>query len=557
MMKKQIDINTIPAEKLQFAQEGVKLADKKLQTKPRGYFKDAWIRFKKNKSSVVAVCIIAFLILYAIVAPLLTPYTLDDRDNRYLNRPGYVYGSEWLGNGCKQIEIGESTYFMYQLLEIETGMNIIEKVYEDKTYYSETAKANMYLVDINRYKDIGIVKMDVTLDEFYKMQAFQDAHNIQMILPATQNQPEASDYAGTSIHNYWYKVSARLQPLNADGEVIKDVVNNVDQLVPMYVPYDSMKANDFYVSNMRLEKNGEKLYEYYRLSGSSMPAVDSTTGTPYLDDFGNPMVNSEGNAVNRATQVSIRVNYFYYYAYMNGEDGNAMYPAYVFGTNGFGQDIFGAMGKGARFSLILSVCVSVINFIIGLIYGSIQGFYGGTVDMVLDRISDVLSGVPFIVVATLFSLHLSSAVGPVISLLFAFVSTGWIGTAALVRKQFYRFKGQEYVTVAKSLGASDTRIMFKHIFPNSLGTIVTSCALVIPSVISTETMLTYLGIVDLAQSGMTTLGVLLSYAQGAMTEAPHVLFLPSLYLALLLISFNLFGNGLRDAFNPSLRGSED
>jgi len=107
MMKKQIDINTIPAEKLQFAQEGVKLADKKLQTKPRGYFKDAWIRFKKNKSSVVAVCIIAFLILYAIVAPLLTPYTLDDRDNRYLNRPGYVYGSEWLGDGCKQTEIGE------------------------------------------------------------------------------------------------------------------------------------------------------------------------------------------------------------------------------------------------------------------------------------------------------------------------------------------------------------------------------------------------------------------------------------------------------------------
>ena len=99
--------------------------------------------------------------------------------------------------------------------------------------------------------------------------------------------------------------------------------------------------------------------------------------------------------------------------------------------------------------------------------------------------------------------------------------------------------------------------MFKHIFPNSLGTIVTSCALIIPNVVNTETTLTYLGIVNLMDLVGTSIGTLLSQGQTSMTTSPHAMFFPALYFALLLISFNLFGNGLRDAFNPSTRGVED
>ena len=129
--------------------------------------------------------------------------------------------------------------------------------------------------------------------------------------------------------------------------------------------------------------------------------------------------------------------------------------------------------------------------------------------------------------------------------------------AALTRKQFYRFKNQEFVYAARTLGASDKRMMFKHIFPNSLGTIVTSCALIIPNVVNTETTLTYLGIVNLMDLVGTSIGTLLSQGQTSMTTSPHAMFFPALYFALLLISFNLFGNGLRDAFNPSTRGVED
>ncbi len=222
-----------------------------------------------------------------------------------------------------------------------------------------------------------------------------------------------------------------------------------------------------------------------------------------------------------------------------------------------GQDIFEGIGVGARFSLIFAVIVSAINLTIGAIYGAIQGYYGGMIDMVLDRITDILSNVPTLVTVTLFQLHLAARVGVLGSFIFAFILTGWIGMSALTRKQFYRFKNQEFVYAARTLGASDWRLMFKHVFPNAIGTIVTSCALVIPGVISSETTLTYLGIINLQQIFGTTIGVLMSQGQTAMQAAPHTMFFPALYVSLLLISFNLFGNGLRDAFNPSTRGVDD
>ena len=125
--------------------------------------------------------------------------------------------------------------------------------------------------------------------------------------------------------------------------------------------------------------------------------------------------------------------------------------------------------------------------------------------------------------------------------------------------QFYRFKNQEYVLAARTLGARDSRIMFKHIFPNGLGTIVTSVALVIPSMIYSETSLSYLGIINLEAGNTTSVGTLISAGQKSISVegAAYMAFFPCMFLVLLMLSFNLFGNGLRDALNPSLRGSED
>ena len=127
--------------------------------------------------------------------------------------------------------------------------------------------------------------------------------------------------------------------------------------------------------------------------------------------------------------------------------------------------------------------------------------------------------------------------------------------------QFYRFKNQEYVLAARTLGASDARIMFKHIFPNGIGTIVTSVALVIPSMIYSETSLSYLGIINLETGKLTSVGTLINAGQKAFQSGElyraYVALFPCAFLVLLMLSFNLFCNGLRDAFNPSLRGSEE
>jgi oligopeptide transport system permease protein len=259
-----------------------------------------------------------------------------------------------------------------------------------------------------------------------------------------------------------------------------------------------------------------------------------------------------GGGDENTAQMKIRVLYYNYYQYLYGSE-----PNYIMGTDSQGYDLALRIAGGIKMSLLVAVSVSVINFLIGAAYGAVEGYYGGTVDIVLCRITDILSGVPFIVVATLFQIHLSQKVGAIPSLLFAYVLTGWIGTAGRVRTQFYRFKNQEYVMAARTLGARDSRIIWKHIFPNTLGTIITSSALVIPGVILTESMLSFLGIIKLGTAEATSLGTLLSDASGIWTNYPHLMLYPALIISLLMICFNLFGNGLRDAFNPALRGVED
>lgn len=503
----------IPAEKFAFTQMDASLHDKKLETKSRSYMADAFLRFKKNKSSVVGAIIIAVLLLFSIVSPIISPYTVKDQDKLYQNFPAFVesFAEKKLGifNGGYTIASqNEKSMLFWKGIATETGMDPVNKIVDTTTTYvmhRGEQKANVtYKININRYYSIGVVYRVFSYEEFERIQRWQDETGIQVLYPYV----DPTDIEGISDNaNIWYKVSdSKGTPaLDADGN---------------FVPAYSTNAG----------KAGVE-YTSIRVPGDDGSYVYSTA---------------------KSGAVQCRVCYYNYYKYVNGRA-----PFYLFGTNSMGMDLFSAIGVGARFSIIFAILVSAINLFIGAIYGAIEGYYGGAVDMTMERISDILSGVPFVVCTTLFQLHLAQKVGVVPSFLFAFVLTGWIGMASLTRKQFYRFKGQEFVLAARTLGASDWRLMFKHIFPNSLGTIITSCALVIPSVINSETSMTYLGIINLSDFAGTTIGTLISQGNAAMTAAPHGVFWPSLYLSLLLISFNLFGNGLRDAFNPSTRGAED
>lgn len=502
----------IPKEKFEFAQLNETLHDKKLETKARGSFADAMVRFKKNKSSVVAAYIILLLVLFAIVSPIISPYSVKYLDKLYVNMPPYIESIAKMGLGIFDGAVtrdsqNDASMDYWRGIAEETGMNPLLKILSTQVkevkQRGKIVTNTTYKISNNKYYEMGIVYRVLSYDEFEKIQAWQDETGIQVIYPYVESK-DIMDI--TNNPNIWYQVS------DAKGKPVKDENG-------AFIPaYSTNKANE------------GAPYHSLRIAGDDGSYIYS---------------------IRKSGAVSCRVCYYNFYIYENG-----FAPTYIFGTNEKGQDMFCAIGMGARFSLIFAVLVSVINLTIGAIYGSIEGYYGGIVDMTMERVSDILSGVPTIVTVSLFQMHLAQKVGTIPSFLFAFVMTGWIGMAALTRKQFYRFKGQEYVLAARTLGASDARLMFHHIFPNSLGTIITSCAMVIPGMISSETSLTYLGIVNLSEFVGTSIGELMSQGQRAMTSAPHAMLFPALFFSLLMISCNLFGNGLRDAFNPTTRGEE-
>ncbi|WP_240842040.1 ABC transporter permease [Acidaminobacter sp. JC074] len=222
-----------------------------------------------------------------------------------------------------------------------------------------------------------------------------------------------------------------------------------------------------------------------------------------------------------------------------------------FGTTDEGGDLFTELWLGARISLIMALAVVSINSLVGLILGSLVGYYGGAFDLIMDRLVEIIVSIPFLSVLILLTLRYGNSL---IVIIVAFTLTGWVGMYKTGRMQFYRFKNREYVFAARTLGASDARIMFKHIFPNTLGLIVTGLALSIPFFVFTEASYSFLGIIEYANA--TSVGMLINKGQAVMMHHPHLLLFPSAYISILMIAFNLFGNGLRDAFNPSLRGVE-
>ncbi len=510
----EIKYEKIPASSFEFVPMDGRDHDKKLESKPIGYFRDAFNRFCRNKSSVVAAFIILALVLYAVFVPIFceTTYSRALTDTMYLQYGKLPPKVEWLGiDGTSKVTVNEGAYIKLKAIGDETGLNpiveIIRDKYEGVGANGKPSAKKSYYYDIKRdnYYNMGMMYLTLTPAEYESIQKWQDENQVQVIFPAITDAKQTNA-------NIWYKADKK-------GNATLDKQGNLQPIYKTTTPSDTS-----YFSTMRIaaDDNPEKPLSYARVTGTS-------TSKAYV----------------------VRVAKYNYFQYRYGFE-----PSFVFGTTDRGQDIFTRLAAAGRFSFMLAIFISAINLTIGAFYGAVEGYYGGAIDLVMERISDVLSGVPFMVVATLFQLHLAKIVGPVVSLLFAFILTGWIGMASRVRMQFYRFKGQEYILAARTLGARDSRLMFKHIFPNSLGTIITGSVLAIPGVIFSESSLTYLGIVNLESSTMTSVGTMLANGRSYLSTDPYIILFPALFISLLEISFNLFGNGLRDAFNPSLRGTE-
>lgn len=236
------------------------------------------------------------------------------------------------------------------------------------------------------------------------------------------------------------------------------------------------------------------------------------------------------------------------------QDGFDMYKAknvkeyYWFGTDELGRDLWTRTWYGTRISIYIGILAAAIDLLIGVLYGGISGFYGGKVDDIMQRISEVLMGIPQLIIVILFILVIQPGI---MSIILAMVITGWVNMARIVRGQILKLKNQEFVLASRTLGASNKRLIIKHLIPNIVGQIVITTMFTVPNAIFTEAFLSFIGLG--IRPPEASLGSLVNDGFKSLQTNPYMLIIPSVIISLLILSFNLLADGLRDALDPKMR----
>lgn len=610
-------------------QTNVRMMDKKLETKPTTFFKDAVRRFCKNTSSVVASVILGILILLTIFVPMLSDANITVVSSREaFLAPKLFDAGTGFWDGTRKYE--------RVVYDTENEIPAISEKYSVASIKASLVKLNVdaepsFIDTANNYAKGGVVVLaaDAAVDGLdavlrSKATTFRSTGNYKLdVVFSDENGVSASklgeyavylladgekimlrdfstDYSPLSVNISEVLASAGIDSVNA--QVVFEVRSSSDSLRYILIESAILTADEgaqnaeelsqISIADasefVRVEDIGDMAYwactgrkgihnseiyycdytidTYHLIYGDAdlvtYPAseinnwinagwctYDASVGPESFVKLSDecPVDHVENQTVNRITGKLLSFDGAGWNYKKMGYD---KMPRFLFGTDMSGFDLFKRAFAGLRTSLILGVCTAAFCFCFGIVWGSISGYFGGSVDLWMERFTDILGGVPWIVVMTLCILHFGNNF---FTFVLALCLTGWIGTASRTRTQFYRFKGREYVLASRTLGSSDMRLIFKHILPNSMGTIVTSSVLMITSSIYSEATLAYL---NLGLQGRQSFGVMMSNNQPYLGVYPNLVIFPAVVMALMMISFNLFGNGLRDAINPSLKGTE-
>ena len=637
----------------ELVQSETKIKDKKLETKPTTFFKDAFRRFCKNKASVSAAFIIGILILLAIFVPIFTPYDIGvkhvstpekflepklfevnkyhfwDGTKKYTN---VVYDTEnetpagYKKSAVYDCVVHEMTYVNqanafghngYVMFETDNLDVVGRPIYYLESRQFDFRSTGNYSVKIAMYNEEGV--LGNVLGEYRIILKSDDGEIV--LKDWSKEYPESLEYDlsqiiadnGLTVYKSTLRFELKSSSESLQYILIKSVEFSCDENMPNYedlcggegtykddnsdaelpLPYasfsdatqmvlekdkltnDDLRGQGYWTCNGRkgiykseiyycdfyfdtyenvygieiikysesdlkkLALNGYLTYEYDKTTDTLTYEILDPVNCPFEEIIDHDVIGRS----KKLNNVIVETHKWRKYGYTSQ-------PKYILGTELTGRDMFAYAFAGLRTSLILGLCTAAFCFTFGLLWGAISGYFGGNVDIAMERFCEILSGVPWIVMMTLFILHLGRSF---ITFFFALCLTGWMGTAARTRTQFYRFKGREYVLASRTLGASDLRLIFKHILPNSMGTIITGAVLMIPSTIFSEATIAYL---NLGLQDKQSFGVMMATNQPFLENHAYVVVFPAIVMALLMISFNLFGNGLRDAFNPSLKGSD-
>ncbi len=624
------------------------IKDSKMDTEYSSFFKDAFKRFRKNKSSVVAGCIIGTLLLLTIFVPLLSPFDVKSNQPHQIYLPskvlptgtGFWDGTKKYNNIVYDTSLEEVIGFKSSSI-VDGTLKLSEK----GEYFTNTANQGVMggtliiandgqfdQIEASNYQafsyDASSIDMEIALDfeEATGETVYGEVAEYRIIL--VNNATSANEESKTTVVLQDWSRNMTDVTLNISNSVTAKGLSQVtnakvyfevkkgtsSEKAPSYIGLNSFVFSSSAASGSSLEQtlseismtdaNNKILEGNKQTDGTFLPGYWQTNNTKLqlfkadviyasftYDAYDAAFGIKENHIIDHFTFIDyikkgwikydysvgieslevlsdkcpiVEINSFnvvgnaslgYFYEFncdvnMYSFYGYTSMPNFIFGTDVNGHDLFTKVFSGLGLSLLLSFFVGAVCITFGIIWGAISGYYGGQIDIYMERFMDIFGKIPSLV---LIPLLLSLIGRNLFSLGVVFCLTSWMGMAGLTRAQFYRFKGREYVLASRTLGAKDKRLIFKHILPNAAGLIITNAVMFIPGVIGMETTIAYYG---LGLTNSNTLGVIMTTNQSAINFQPTLIVFPAAIFSLLLISFNLFGNGLRDAFNTSLRGSE-